>query len=303
MERKADHRVICFGEVLWDILPSGAVPGGAPMNVAFHLHKLGKNPALITRIGIDEEGKTLVNLFSEKGICIDYFQWDEMHETGKVFAFPNVNHEMVYDIVKPVAWDFIQWKETYPIIVKRADYFVFGSLSARSEVSRKTLMELIHVATNKVLDINLRPPHYDRPTVEELCSKTDFLKLNLGELELISDWYGAQPGIEERSKTVSERFSIPNIVVTMGSDGAFFLSDGKIYMHKGFQVEVKDTVGSGDAFLAGLLSRLMDKEDPGKALEFANALGALVATRTGACPEYELEEVSEMIKNSVQRTY
>ena len=53
------HKVVCFGEVLWDILPGGAVPGGAPMNVAYHLHKQLKNPVLITRIGNDNEGGKL----------------------------------------------------------------------------------------------------------------------------------------------------------------------------------------------------------------------------------------------------
>ena len=55
MQNNMNHEVVCFGEVLWDIFSTGAVPGGAPMNVAYHLHKQGKNPALITKIGIDEK--------------------------------------------------------------------------------------------------------------------------------------------------------------------------------------------------------------------------------------------------------
>ncbi|MDB5205493.1 MAG: hypothetical protein JWR72_568, partial [Flavisolibacter sp.] len=51
--------VVCFGEVLWDILPSGPLPGGAPMNVAYHLKKLGINPALITKVGRDDYGRKL----------------------------------------------------------------------------------------------------------------------------------------------------------------------------------------------------------------------------------------------------
>src|SRR6185503_289178 len=96
------HEVVCFGEVLWDILPSGAVPGGAPMNVAYHLHKLDKNPALITKIGLDEKGKELIDIFSKHGVCTDFFQVDFDQETGKVFANPNEYNEVIYDIVKPV---------------------------------------------------------------------------------------------------------------------------------------------------------------------------------------------------------
>jgi sugar/nucleoside kinase (ribokinase family) len=70
------HQIVCFGEVLWDILPTGAVPGGAPMNVAYHLQKLNKNPALITRIGIDKRGQDLMNIFSQQDVCTDFFQVD-----------------------------------------------------------------------------------------------------------------------------------------------------------------------------------------------------------------------------------
>lgn len=87
------HQVICFGEVLWDILPSGAVPGGALMNVAYHLHKLKKNPALITKIGMDDRGAELMKIFSAQGVCTDFFQVDNKYETGKVFAEPNEHNK------------------------------------------------------------------------------------------------------------------------------------------------------------------------------------------------------------------
>ena len=295
MERN-NHRVICFGEVLWDILPSGAVPGGAPMNVTYHLHKLGKQPALITRVGRDEKGKELIAIFSEHGVCTDYFQVDDEHETGKVFAQPKENNEMVYDIVQPVAWDFIEWSDAYSDLVSNADYFVFGSLAARNRDSKNTLLRLLEEAKNKVLDINLRAPHYDRRIVEELLGKTDFLKLNLAELELITGWFSNYTGIDDRIKSIADRFQIATIVVTMGGEGAVLYMDGNLYHHPGFSVEVKDTVGSGDAFLAGLLSKLMEHAVPQEALEFANGLGAFIATKTGACPPYRTDEVIELIK-------
>ena len=87
------HQVVCFGEVLWDILPTGAVPGGAPMNVAYHLQKLNKNPALITRIGSDKRGQDLMNIFSQQDVCTDFFQVDNEYETGKVYAKPNHHND------------------------------------------------------------------------------------------------------------------------------------------------------------------------------------------------------------------
>jgi fructokinase len=298
MKEKKVHRVICFGEVLWDILPSGAVPGGAPMNVAYHLFMQQKNPALITRVGNDERGRQLIDIFSGHGVCTDYFQTDSEYETGKVFAKPNEHHEMVYDIVKPSAWDFIEWKDEYAEMVSAADYFVFGSLAARNNASKTTLLQLLQAAKKRVLDINLRAPHFDRRIVEELVGKTDLLKLNLSELELITGWFAEYATIDDRVRSLADRFDISQIVITMGAEGAYLYMNGEIYRHPGFKITVKDTVGSGDAFLAGLLSRLMENDKPQDALTYANGLGAFVATQTGACPVYKIGDVMQMINSS-----
>jgi len=295
MENARDHKVVCFGEVLWDILPSGEVPGGAPMNVAYHLHKQHKNPAVITRIGNDEMGKALIDIFSTYGICTDFFQLDNEHGTGKVFAKPNEQHEVVYDIVKPVAWDFIKKEDALDTLVSHADYFVFGSLAARSPGSKNTLLQLLESAKTKVLDINLRPPHYDRKIVEELLAKADFLKLNLAELELITGWFSKYTTIKDRVNSIKEKFNVQNMVVTKGGDGADLYYNGYEYTHSGYKVKVVDTVGSGDAFLAGLIAKFSEKAIPEEALDFASRLGAFIATKKGACPDYRVEEIGKLI--------
>jgi fructokinase len=150
MQLKNSHKVVCFGEVLWDILPTGAIPGGAPMNVAYHLYKLNKNPALITRIGSDSQGLKLKNIFSEYGLCTDYFQVDMKNETGKVFAKLKDDNEVEYDIVRPSAWDYIGYKEDIEELVKNSEYFVYGSLAARNKESKATLFSLLEVAPIKV---------------------------------------------------------------------------------------------------------------------------------------------------------
>ena len=290
-----ENKVVCFGEVLWDILPSGSVPGGAPMNVAYHLHKQEKDPWLITRIGIDERGKALQDIFSGFGVHTDYFQLDGLHETGKVFANPNEFNEVVYDIVKPSAWDFIEWEDRFRELVENSSYFVFGSLASRNEVSGKTLLQLLEGANNKVLDINLRAPHYNRAIVEEFLQRADLLKLNVAELELITGWFSDYNNMDDRVKSIGDKFKIQHIVVTMGEHGAVYYTNESVYRHAGFKVEVADTVGSGDAFLAGLLAKLMEGASPEKALEFASGLGAFVATQKGACPAYTLHELGTFL--------
>jgi fructokinase len=299
MEDVNSHKVVCFGEVLWDILPSGAVPGGAPMNVAYHLHKQQKNPAVITSIGIDEKGEQLINIFSGYGVCTDFFQVDYNHETGKVYAKPNEHNEVVYDIVMPVAWDFILWEDSFEDLVSNAEFFVYGSLAARNQVSKKTLFQLLEAAKSKVLDINLRAPHFNRRIVEELLAKADFLKLNLAELELITGWFSKYISIEDRVRSIIEKFKISNMVVTMGGDGALLYFNGNEYKHKGYKVNVVDTVGSGDAFLAGLIAKLLDNASPVDALEFASGLGAFIASCIGPCPKYNVEEIYNLVQYGV----
>src|SRR5688572_18688989 len=101
------NKLVCYGEILWDILPAGELPGGAPMNVAYHLHKLNRNPSLITSVGADQYGSALMELLSQWGICTDYISINQRNATGIVYAQPNGPHEMTYDIVYPSAWDFI----------------------------------------------------------------------------------------------------------------------------------------------------------------------------------------------------
>ncbi|WP_153800465.1 carbohydrate kinase family protein [Foetidibacter luteolus] len=293
-ENEHQHPVVCFGETLWDILPAGKMPGGAPMNVAYHLNKLGKNPAIISRIGLDDLGKELVQAFENRGMNTDYFQADDEKSTGKVYAEIRENNEVHYDIVKPVAWDFIAWDDSFTSLLSGARYFVFGSLATRCKQSRQTLLQCLDEAPVKVLDINLRPPHYNKKIVEELLKRADILKMNLAELHLITGWFSNYKNDEERISLLAERFALDTLLVTKGGDGAVLLYNGSFYNHPGYKVEVVDTVGSGDAFLAGFLSSVIDGALPDDALDFASRMGAYVASCRGGCPEYSLSNLSQV---------
>jgi fructokinase len=289
------HNIVCFGEILWDILPAGTQPGGAPMNVAYHLKKLGSDPALITKIGIDDLGKKLVNILSASGVSTEFFQVDYDHPTGIVHANPNEHNEVVYEIVFPVAWDFIQWDEEFTSLMGKAEYFLFGSLTSRNKVSRDTLYRLLEMAKTKILDINLRPPHFSRAHVEYLLNKADILKVNIHELELITGWFSEFQLPEDRTRVLQERFNIETIIVTLGGDGAMVNCKGAIHQHPGFSIQVADTIGSGDAFLAGFVHQLSSGYTAEKALEYACGLGALIATYNGACPAYQVQEVETLM--------
>lgn len=261
------------------------------MNVAYHLHKQNIHTAVITKVGRDEEGKKLVDIFSEKGIDTQYFQVDETYETGKVYARQDENKDMTYEIVLPVAWDFIEWENRFDKMLQNAAWFVYGSLAARSKRSAGTLFRVLEIAPQKVLDINLRAPHFEKKLLEQLLQKADLLKMNFEELDYVSGWFKNYHTTEDRVKLISEKFNIKDMVITKGKDGAILYTAGDFFYHEGYSVDVADTVGSGDAFLSGILASLLNKSSAAETLEWASRMGAYIATRTGACPEYDLEDV------------
>ena len=264
------------------------------MNVAYHLQKLGLRPALISRVGRDKWGQGLLEVLARQGLPLTFIQEDEARPTGGVNATIGPNHEVSYDIIAPVAWDFIEWEERLTTLVQEAEFFVFGSLAARQATSRNTLFRLIEAAAFRVADINLRAPHYSREVLEPLLRQTNLLKLNEHELPIIAGWFQELSGMEEQVQLIQDRFRIPTIVVTMGGKGALLNKEGVVTTHPGYKVAVEDTVGSGDAFLAGFLSGVKQGLGPAQCLQFANAMGAFVATKSGACPEYEVGEVREL---------
>jgi fructokinase len=295
------HDVVCYGEILWDFLPDKSLPGGAPMNVAYHLKKLGANPALITRIGKDGYGEKLVDLLSQSGITTDNVQVDNIQLTGLVYANPNEYNEVTYEIVRPMAWDFIEWEDAFIDLLKQAELFVYGSLTSRSDVSRNTLYQLLDIAPIKVLDINLRPPYVNRSDIEFLLHKANILKINLAELELINGWYGHLQHIEGRMKLLQDRFNIETIIVTMGGEGALLINNETICRHPGYPVQVADTIGCGDAFLAGFISQVAAGVPVQQALSFACAAGTFIASQTGACPQYEPSQIQTVMNNYSER--
>jgi len=276
--------VICFGETLWDVLPTGKQPGGAPFNVAVHLHQLSQPVELISRVGDDDLGTELLAFLAERGVPTTYVQRGHTHLTGVVKANVDNANEVTYKIVQPVAWDYIQYEDALHGLVANAAMLVFGSLAAHSEASRATLYRLLQDARFKVFDVNMRPPHYTRELVEDLLTRSNLVKVNEHELAEILGWYGQPADADASLAWLAQRFHLQAVCVTLGADGALLWKDGQLYRSPGIAVEVQDTIGSGDAFLAALLTSWLAGDTPADCLRFACAAGSLVATNQGATP-------------------
>ncbi len=279
--------------MLWDLLPTGKLAGGAPMNVAYHANVLGLKANMISRVGNDALGLELKAFLSEKAISTDFIQTDNVLPTGVVDVTLDAQGSPSYKIVQPVAWDNIENTEGGYAAVAEADMLVFGSLVCRSEVSKNTLFNYLKIAKTTVFDVNLRPPFYSKDKVEPLLQKANIVKMNEDELNIISKWNSFETDFSAQIKDLQKRFDIETLIVSHGNKGAYCFENDMLYFQKAFKITVKDTIGSGDAFLAAYLAEKMQGKDPQKCLKMACKAGAYVATQAGATPMMSREILKE----------
>ena len=289
--------IVCFGEILWDLLPTGKVAGGAPMNVAFHAKQLGIATQMISKIGKDDLGKDLIDFLSQRNVDTSLIQTDDTYSTGRVKVTLNAMGSPSYEIIAPIAWDFIHSNTANKTAVKAADAFVFGSLAARNETTRNTLLGLLKLAKLKVFDVNLRSPFYTKSLLMQLLHQADIVKRNDEELKIIGRWLDIDNTEEKTALQVKNNFNWQQLIVTRGANGAWLFNNDGMISSQGVSIQVQDTIGSGDSFLAAFLSKFLQGESPEKCLQFAAATGAYVATKKGGTPEFSEAQIWALIKN------
>ena len=286
--------VLCIGEVLWDALPGGLFLGGAPFNVACHLHELGERVLFASRVGDDLLGAEIVRRMEHRGMDTRLVQVDDSLATGFVRVGLDASGSPDFTILEPSAWDKVAATEDLLDAERSARSVVYGSLAQRGDTTRATISAVAALAGERVFDVNLRPPFDDRGVVERSLADATFAKLNDDELRTLASWFGLPDGEEPSVRALAGRFGIDTVCVTRGASGAAYLDDGVWYEHSGFRVSVADTVGSGDAFLAGLLAQRHAGADAADALDYANALGAYVAGQQGATPRHDADAIASL---------
>lgn len=287
-----EKQVLCFGEVLWDGFGAEKKAGGAPMNVAMHLLQQQIPVEMITRIGEDDLGDELITYLQGQQFPAHLIQRGAELPTCLVTVALDENHQAKYTIPQPVSWDNIQpeftgIKEAFPFKM-----IVFGSLACRSGTSFNTLLGLLEKPCYKIFDVNLRPPHFTFPVIETLAHKADLVKMNDEELQFLSPQNLKQENLETQMKWFANHYQNETVCVTLGEHGCAVLHQEKFYKHPGFKVEVADTVGAGDSFLATFIAGLLKQLPVEEILVNASAIGAFVAGSQGANPLYDQQKIN-----------
>ncbi|MEW6235479.1 MAG: carbohydrate kinase [Candidatus Omnitrophota bacterium] len=297
--------VLAIGETLWDLLPSGEALGGAPFNFAYRVNSLGHKGMMVSRLGRDDLGLEAHKKILELGMDDSFMQWDKELPTGTVQVnLADQNHPDFY-IVPNAAYDRIEITSSLLEMAERADCVCFGTLAQRSPVSRRTVMKLLEAAGNalKLLDINLRKNCYGEETIAASLEMADILKLNDSEAGYLRKLYSIQAaGIDGFCHEIVQQWSLSHCLVTLGEKGVFAQArDCEGIYVPGFQIELADSCGSGDAFAAGFIARYLE----GNALEecclFGNAFGALTAAQSGATTPIAPEEIEAFLNADIPR--
>jgi fructokinase len=295
-------KVVGLGEVLWDLLPERTCLGGAPANFAYITTLMGDHGIVSSRVGEDSRGLEALRRMEELGLDIDHVQTDREHPTGTVKVELDGKGVARFEIAHPVAWDSLEWTLDWQRLAEGADAVCFGSLAQRSEASRETIRHFLRAtspATVKVFDVNLRQSYYSREVLAESMRLADIVKLNDEELPKIMA-LGEFPHKDELSsaRLLLDAYELKLVCITRGGKGSLLVCGKDASEHPGFRVRVADTVGSGDAFTAGLLHEYLHGASLDLMNEVANLVGAWVASEVGAMPtpkrgalEYSLAEI------------
>ncbi|CAN5243725.1 carbohydrate kinase [soil metagenome] len=286
--------IACFGEVLWDCLPKGLFLGGAPLNVAFHLARLGCRSAVVSAVGDDFLGQEARRRIRLAGIDDSALATVPNHFTGTVLAELDSERNASYTFPDDVAWDAIAATPENAAVLGRADAIVYGSLAMRGAPNRQFFHDHIRDAPGrKLIDVNLRPPFCDPDAILQLARVADVVKLNEDELAILSGASDSAP-LDEACAALRKRLPAdPVLCITLGGSGAALSLPGREIIRASVPpVKVADTVGAGDSFMAALTTRILATDQPGEDdLRFACAVGAFVASKSGAMPYYTPDQI------------
>jgi fructokinase len=287
-------KIVSIGEVLWDILPSAEHLGGAPFNFAWHAHNLGHDVCFVSAVGDDPYGNQALERIAESGLSTRFIRRVDC-PTGTVTVATDSLGLPHYTIHRPAAYDFpaLTPAEFDALLSPAPDWIYFGTLQQMSAPAHALTLKLMSAApaAKRFYDINLRSNSYTPELIRKLARHTNILKLNEQEVPALRQIGGFQgDSVAQFCRNCRRIFQLDAICVTLGPQGCALLLDNEYLEAPGFPVKVVDTIGAGDAFSAALLHGINAGWAPSRIGDFANRIGALVASRPGGTPKWTIAE-------------
>ena len=297
--------VLVFGEILWDELPDRRVLGGAPCNLGFRLHSLGHDTRIVSRIGNDALGREALAKLESLGMDTCLIQVDKVHPTGTVSVKLDEQGKPEYVIHPDVAYDFVEWTPAVEKAVKEAEVIAFGTLAQRSSMSAATLRKIFEANPGclRFLDLNLRKDCYTEERILSSLEYSQVVKMNDEEARKLADLLGTScKDYSELAREFISRFGLEECVITFGENGAYAVrsSGDAVYVKASSSIEVKDTIGAGDAFSACYLRGILQNSGLGERCILANRLAGKVAGQSGATESIDGKELEVLLSTELE---
>jgi len=302
--------IVGLGELLWDMLPTGARLGGAPANFTVMAARLGDRGIIASRLGADvlgEQAKAYLQTLPAEAI---FLQSDSQYATGTV-TVSFAHGEPEYEIHQPVAWDNLVMTPEWRVLAQSADAVCFGTLAQRSNVSRATIQYFL-TATRpdcvRIFDVNLRQSFYGAEVIKASLSRATILKLNETEVPKvlalaagITNIGQDQASLRKAAQSLLSRYPLQLVCITLGGQGSLLVTRESAHRHHGIASQVADTVGAGDAFTAALTHYYLQDAPLHVLNEAGNRWGAWVASQPGAMPNLP-SETTAAIGQAIEET-
>jgi fructokinase len=287
--------IISIGEVLWDVFEDTEHLGGAAFNFAAHAKILGHSVSFISAVGDDTRGRRVLEKMEALGLSKRFAKHVKGHSTGIVTVNLDNSGQPHFSIHRPAAYDFPHLSEADlgELSSSRPDWIYFGTLFQMSPKAKALTLKVIETnpKARRFYDVNLRENCYEAALVNELMSLATAVKLNDQEADVIQSMYDwSYSSLEDFCRSTARRFGWEGVCVTRGEAGCVLLVADSYVEAKGYKIRVADTVGAGDAFAAAFVHGLGNGWPARELADFANRVGALVASRPGGTPLWTIEE-------------
>lgn len=289
---------VAIGEILWDIFPDNERLGGATFNFCAHLTRLGAPVHFLSALGNDGRGERARSRALSLKVDTGLVQTVD-GPTGTVDVALDSEGKPTFRLRRPAAYDRIALGENQlaSIAAMEPAWLYYGTLHQivpdMRELTSRLMESLVHAT--RFYDVNLRPECYTKELVASLLEGADVIKLSDEESVEIDRMFGDHTSTADAfCDRIARRFEARAVCVTRGARGCALWHMGAFTEAPGYAIKVADTVGSGDAFAAGLLWGLAHGWDIRHTADFANRLGAVVASKAGAVPEWSMAEVEAL---------
>ena len=290
--------VVVLGEVLWDLFEHSRRLGGAPLNFGVHARRLGHPVTLISALGADELGEQAAKMIVSLDLDTRLLQTTSRFPTGTAQVQIGHGGATQFTILRPAAYDAVDLSvNVLDLLAQSAPgWFYHGTLFASTDQGQNVLHRILHALRGATIfyDLNLRPGFDSPELVRELLQSADVVKVNETELQRVHEFSGLPLNVEAFCHEGAARYGWQAVGVTRGDRGCAVLADGHYAEAAVHPVEVVDTVGAGDAFAAAFMHGLSLNWPAAEIASFANRVGALVASRHGAIPDWTLEEAVKL---------